>query len=547
MLTELETAQAAAAAAAAAAMTASTDAADAVAAAMTAIANLATMQTNATAADLAGEAQTAADKAKLAYEHAKTASEAAAEAEDVTAAVEARVMAETAMANAVTYGTTATEKAGEAETAAMAELMIVGTVKSVGGTTLDAEAGSSVVTTNGDTETTGLIKDLNPDHTVAMKDGVEGVAKSAADANEQVAYVAPTADVAARMFDIGKTLDDPDDMARLMIVTQYAGSKTVNVYASTGVEDTTLSGLLLSDGRIQTGGVDSTTDANDDRFVTLKPAGMYYLGLVATNLLGDGTESVAAKAKPVQVFSYSDTGPDFEAGTSDDESGYAVFLADTTTAGGVTTVSYAAADVTFPINRDGDATTPDNTGNELVAVTAKIPDAAEYKHIHFGVWAALGAAEKDGFQELSDLGIGFVQSIGDGLSGADMPNNGTADYEGNWAAAVQAADEDGDGDISLVHGAADFKADLSKAMINVNLTGLAKLEGTVDTNTFSGIKATVGANVHNLTEDAKFTGSLSGGFYGKQAAEAGGIFNFTSEDAEEGAFRGAFGGDRKNN
>ena len=63
-----------------------------------------------------------------------------------------------------------------------------------------------------------------------------------------------------------------------------------------------------------------------------------------------------------------------------------------------------------------------------------------YKHIHFGVWAALGAAEKDGTQELSDLGIGFVQSIGDGLSGADMPNNGTGMlHEGNWVAAVQAS------------------------------------------------------------------------------------------------------------
>ena len=62
-------------------------------------------------------------------------------------------------------------------------------------------------------------------------------------------------------------------------------------------------------------------------------------------------------------------------------------------------------------------------------MTAKIPDAADYDHIHFGVWAALGEAEKDGSQELSDLGIGFVQSIGDALTGADMPNNGDADIQ----------------------------------------------------------------------------------------------------------------------
>ena len=83
-------------------------------------------------------------------------------------------------------------------------------------------------------------------------------------------------------------------------------------------------------------------------------------------------------------------------------------------------------------------------------VRAALPVAIDYKHIHFGVWAALGAAEKSGSQELSDLGIGFVQSIGDGLTGADMPNNGTANYSGSWVAAVQAEEEDGNGVISLM-------------------------------------------------------------------------------------------------
>ena len=245
------------------------------------------------------------------------------------------------------------------------------------------------------------------------------------------------------------------------------------------------------------------------------------------------------------MFSYTDTGPDFEAGTDDDIKGHAVFVGDETTAAGVTTVNYAAADITFAINRDGDDTTGvGDTGLEEVAVTAKIPTAAEYKHIHFGVWAALGAAEKDGTQELSDLGIGFVQSIGDGLTGADMPNNGDASYSGNWAAAVQAADEDGDGDISLTSGAASLKANFEKATVDVNLMGLATLKGAIDTNTFSGTKATVAANIHRLTADGMFTGSFSGGFYGAKAAEVGGAFDFTSEDAEDGAFRGAFGGDR---
>ena len=72
-----------------------------------------------------------------------------------------------------------------------------------------------------------------------------------------------------------------------------------------------------------------------------------------------------------------------------------------------------------------------------------------------------------------------------------MPNNGGGTYSGNWAAAVQAADEDGDGDISLMHGAAGLVADFSKADDHGDLTGLATLEGTIDTNTFTGTKATV--------------------------------------------------------
>ena len=121
----------------------------------------------------------------------------------------------------------------------------------------------------------------------------------------------------------------------------------------------------------------------------------------------------------------------------------------------------------------------------------------------------------------------------------------TATYSGNWAAAVQAEDEDGDGDISLVNNAASLTADFGEATIEAELTGLATLEGAIDTNTFSGTKATVGAgNLYNLDSSGKFTGSFSGGFYGKQAAEAGGIFDFTSKDAEAGAFSGAFGGNR---
>ena len=59
------------------------------------------------------------------------------------------------------YAMTATEKAGEAETAAMAELMIIDKDKNVGGTSVNADAGSSVITTS--IGTTSQTVDDRPD------------------------------------------------------------------------------------------------------------------------------------------------------------------------------------------------------------------------------------------------------------------------------------------------------------------------------------------------------------------------------------------------
>lgn len=192
------------------------------------------------------------------------------------------------------------------------------------------------------------------------------------------------------------------------------------------------------------------------------------------------------------------------------------------------------------------------TATDDAEVTANIPEVNEYKYIHFGVWAGLGEAEKDGTQELSDLGIGFLQDYkGVGLtpiggSNTDMPNSGMATYEGDWVAAVQEADEDGNGAISLEVGAASVTADFGDAEITATLTGLATLEGDISGNEFYGEKATVmDDNGLDLDSGGKFTGYVAGGFYGDSAAEAGGVFDFASEDMEEGAFRGAFGADKK--
>ena len=154
---------------------------------------------------------------------------------------------------------------------------------------------------------------------------------------------------------------------------------------------------------------------------------------------------------------------------------------------------------------------------------------------------SLGEAAQDGSQKVTDLGIGFVQSIGDGMTGADMPNAGMGTYNGNWAATVETAA----GAVSLEHGAAELTADFAKATLKADLMGLAMLEGTLDGSMFSGTKATVGANNYGLTSGGKFTGEFSGGFYGEKAVEAGSTFDFSSTSS--GAFRGALGGKKMMN
>ena len=492
---------------------------------MDAVANLATMQTGAMAGGLAYEAHTAAGKAMMAYMDAKAASEAAAAAEDVTAAVEARIMAAAAMADAVKYATMASDKGTAAETAAMAELMIDGKDKNVGGTALNADDRSSVVTTDGDTVTTGRIKTRDP---MTTGDGATGRPHTVVQDAADMAYVQA---VTATDLTIGRTLDTSDDMARLMLVTHYAGTKMVRVYnEGTETESGTKVGYISI--------VNDDANANN---VALKSEGTYYPAGTAVVAEGglNNMDDVADGAKPKEVFSYKDPA---------DNNNKKYVVSTTRSIGDESTIYfYVNVDVTA-----ADAAV--NEGGDLIPaeVRANIPEAIEYKHIHFGVWAALGAAAKSGSQDLSDLGIGFVQNFsGEGMTSIgggsdDMPNGGEAAYSGSWVAAVQMRDEDGDGDIALEHGAAMLGANFGKATITATLTGLATLEGAIDGNMFSGTKATVmGGNPRGLDSDGEFTGSFGGGFYGAKAAEAGGIFDFTSEDSEAGAFRGAFGGDKE--
>ena len=228
---------------------------------------------------MAEKARTYAGTAHTAYMDAKAASEDAAAADNVTDAVRAQVMAENARDAAQAAETKAGEYSQDSMDAADAELMIVDTVKTVGGTCIDATAGASTVTVGEDddaqTTRTGLL-DMQPMTTgdgVAEDDAITGAQDDPAtdDVDETVKHVQRVAD---RTFPIGKVVDSADDTARLMIVTQYAGSKSAYVYSmgadtDTATETGTKAGRLsLDDDNAET-----TEDVNN---VALKSEGTFY-------------------------------------------------------------------------------------------------------------------------------------------------------------------------------------------------------------------------------------------------------------------------------
>ena len=251
---------------------------------------------------------------------------------------------------------------------------------------------------------------------------------------------------------------------------------------------------------------------------------MYYEASTPDTGTADGLDAmdvVADGAEPKEVFSYTPT-----AGADP------VYTVETsrTIEDGNTDVTYMTVDtmaVAAPAARGSAAW-------QQVGVTADIPAAVKYSHIHFGVWAKLGDAKKDGSHTISDLGIGFVQSIGDGMT--EKQGIGKATFNGDWVASIQKMSGGG---LTSGSGSATLTADFGKDTVKGVLDGLATLDGTLSGNGFSGTKAS--AITHpDLKSTGTFEGSFSGGIYGADGSEAAGVFDFAGGDA--GAFRGAFGG-----
>ena len=208
-------------------------------------------------------------------------------------------------------------------------------------------------------------------------------------------------------------------------------------------------------------------------------------------------QSTAKANKPVEVFSYT-------VGTT---TTYVVEVSRVVTGAGVTeTITLQPVDI--------DAA---GLGGIEVGVKADVPVAVEYDHIHFGVWSGLTAANKNGAQQVADLGIGFVQNF----SGSGVTEGlgiGKASYNGDWVAIIQQQASTAAGTFYQDNGAAKLTADFDKDKFTAALTGLATLEGALDGNGFSGTKATT---MHNdLDSSGTFAGEFSGNIYGAKGTES---------------------------
>ena len=529
--TELETAQANAAAAATAAGTAATSARTAAAAAATARENRADIQTGDFHTGNSGELAYAAEKqakaAEAAAVAANTASEAAAAAPDVTTATRHLVAAEAAQKAAEDALAMAVTNSDAAVAAATKEVKVVDKTKSVGGTSITFDDTTSSSTVNKVMRHTGLLTGV--DITAPGKRDIHGRLLTNEDGTANTAATG----LGAQTPKVSFTYDSADDSARVTLIHSYLGSQKQKQFVRDGgnnpfvadsggrvILDSTFTVFPVTDGKI-----------NDDENADTPS--------VAPKVAGGDFRAVGATTTAVTLY-YVPARLTDDVGTTDvDES----------------------KDNTVGMSDDGiDQTKVFLERNILDGVTSykrvyvvevTVDNATSFKHLHYGLWNGLSGSGANTVADL-DLGTGFVTSYGTvGMTDPDheaeggMPNFGGATYKGNWVANVQEADDEGDGGITRHDGNSTLTADFVKDTVGVTLSDLATLKGAISGNTFSGDAAPVMMDtLPGGLANAEFMGEFKGAFFGPAAAEAGGVFDYSSKDNKDGAFRGSFGGAR---
>ena len=548
------------------AATAADEAADA---AEMAAENRATIQTgDANSVADAYMARMQANAAADAAEDARTHSDLAQAAMNVADATPHKDQAEDARDDAIDARDMAVEAQGEAEADAMVELKIDGSTKSVGDTSITVNRQSR---TSADGRTiTGLLS--NMDITQAgMRDamGHSIMAPTSATDSTLIPVTSGGNALVADTVDIGVTYDSAADDARLTLIHSYLGSKKEMLFIRNGDTTVTLDGPTpaptspFSAAPATTNITPEEPDAADA--VDVIPTGSVVVPYADANAAlglptsGDGSLAVPTTGATATRTDTGVAGMPRMAGVIarafDETEGTqpSLYYIDT----GVTDVSVGADDDGIDQTRiflERRVTQNVVTYDVVFVRQVTLDNAMAFEHIHYGLWNGISGRDAN---TVSELGIGFVTALADGggmTAAGDMPNVGTLTYNGNWVANVQRAAPRGNGEISRQDGSATIMANVEDNEVDVTLAGLATLEGMIDGNTFSGTKATLvdsdttTANVidanYGLDGTGRFEGSFSGGFFGPRAAEAGGVFDFSTEDNHEGAFRGSFGGAR---
>ena len=505
------------------------------------------------------QAKAAADAATAAQE----ASDAAAAATDVTAATRALVTAEAERDKAVAAQGLAETQRDAAMAASEVEVKIVEKTKTVGpvddhtSITVDGVEKSSTV--DKVERKTGLLKSLALS-TTGVRDAN---GKLIAPVDIDGVALDPAPGRTPEKPSIGFTYDSDDDTARLTLVTAYLGEEKQMQFVRVG-QDPANPFVLVTDevgGPVLTDPTNPTTAGGavvDNDAYTVDDDGKITIDHDSDNAAADDAE--AGETGPVTVAPKL-AGDDFvDSADTDSKNNVSLYYVDT----GVKVDETAGND--FDNSGKVDADERDNgidetkifleknindnviTYTPVAVIQVTIDNATPFTHIHYGLWNGLSG---DKGNKIADLGTGFVNALSDmGMTNPDhsaaggMPNFGTATYNGNWVANIQAADPQGDGPITRHDGESSVVANFVKDTVKVGLDGLATLDGAISENTFMGTGKPKLASTTpvDLGDDDDFMGSFKGAFFGPSAAEAGGVFDYSSDGNKKGAFRGSFGG-----
>ena len=536
-------------------------------AAVAAVMGFATLQTGdgAKAADAetdAKAARTAATAADTAYKAAKREYDKAATATSLIAVSEAEEAGDAEKMKVEAQAKIAATKAASAKEAAkmaMGGLTVDGMTYSSGGVSI--RAGSPKVETTpigGKTTVTGF---------------VGNVMSSAFTKREKVKYVAGTngkrAEPAIEKRDlmVGTYTDDEDDGFRLWLIDKYASTKEVWIYryvvgvSGVSTVETTAKIGAESDiyGKVTLTDVDG--NGNDGKVKIHRASGELY---------EEGDPKDEKYFDPMPGSSVSDTdesrvSASTISGSQQDDNKlavtglYYIVMPDNTNESGFSYQgrTLMAGDRVWlkltktVINKQGSGDNEYTFDVVSVYETKNFPVEKSYEHINYGVWHEL----KDDGDTPAGMGIGFVNTLaGKSMTmSSGMPDTGTATYNGLWVATVRGADM---GDISVKQGGAVTMADFGKDTITVDLKDrlddtmtIAKLEGSIDGSGFKGTKITGVTDklgVKASSDGSDYTGTFSGAFFGPDAPEVGGVFDYRSAEGKKaGEFRGAFGGGKR--